>query len=80
MLNLTDRDGLHLGVKHCERERADEDGQKDVDNDSGIRLALGDEDTAKDEGQGVSGIDDKDCRRGESTESVQRAAIVSRSV
>lgn len=71
MLKLTDRDGLHLGVKHCERERADEDGQKDINNDPGIRLTLGDEDTAKDEGQSVSGIDDKNCRRGELKESVQ---------
>jgi hypothetical protein len=53
-------DGLKLGCKHSEGERSDEDRHENVDDDSGIRSILIDEDDTVDEGEAVGSVDDEE--------------------
>ena len=49
-------DGLGFGGKHGEGEGSNDDGEEDVDDDTRVGLASGDEDTTKEEGEGVGSV------------------------
>jgi len=49
-------DGLGFGGKHSEGEGSNDNGEEDVDDNTRVGLASGDEDTTEEEGEGVGAI------------------------
>lgn len=54
-------DSSQLGSKHRHGEGTNEDGHENVDDDTGVGLAVTDENATVEEGEGISGVDDEDC-------------------
>lgn len=54
-------DSSQLGSKHGHGEGTNKDGHENIDDDTGVGVAITDENTTVVEGEGVRGVDGEDC-------------------